>query len=299
MAKSEGPARNRAAIVAAVISAVMAVAKLTVGHFSGSVAVVASGVDSLLDVLASGLNAWAIRHAAEPPDDDHHFGHGKAESLAALAQAGYESDPRLRGAARRMVDRVLPFLKSPLAQKPWIRLGNQHVLPADVTAPSFHLLVMLGYMPHFRSEHYEFMDRLFSYLTQPWPRQQPVQQVGPHLIEQPHLVLGDLLPTRHAMDADMASSLGWLEVMARIGYLKKHDGWCKLLDRLLDDRDRKHVWTPPRSVVMPERVPVWSWPLLPLSDPTFGESADAAFSADVTFRLALIAQLCGREIALA
>jgi hypothetical protein len=157
---------------------------------------------------------------------------------------------------------------------------------------------MLAYMPHFRSEHYEFMDRLFPYLTQPWPRQQPVQQVGPHLIEQPHLVLGDLLPTRNAMDADMASSLGWLEVMARIGYLKKHDGWCKLLDRLLDDRDRKHVWTPPRSVVMPERVPVWSWPLLPLSDPTFGESAGAAFSADVTFRLALVAQLCGREIEL-
>jgi hypothetical protein len=134
-------------------------------------------------------------------------------AAAALAQAGYESDPRLRGAARRLVDRVMPFLKSPLAQKPWIRLGNQHVLPADVTAPSFHLLVMLGYMPHFRSEHYEFMDRLFTYLTQPWPRQQPVQQVGPHLIEQPHLVLGDLLPTRNAMDADMASQarrLTWL-----------------------------------------------------------------------------------------
>jgi hypothetical protein len=219
-------------------------------------------------------------------------------AAAALAQAGYESDPRLRGAARRMVDRVMPFLKSPLAQKPWIRLGNQHVLSADVTAPSFHLLVMLAYMPQFRSEHYEFMDRLFPYLTQPWPRQQPVQQVGPHLIEQPHLVLGDLLPTRNAMDADMASSLGWLEVMARIGYLKKHDGWCKLLDRLLDDRDRKHVWTPPRSVVMPERVPVWAWPLLPLSDPTFGQSADAAFSADVTVRLALVAQLCGRTIEL-
>lgn len=219
-------------------------------------------------------------------------------AAAALAQAGYESDPRLRGAARRLVDRVMTFLRSPLAQKPWIRLGNQHVLPAEVTAPSFHLLVMLGYMPHFRSEHYEFMDRLFTYLTQPWPRQQPIQQVGPHLLEQPHLVLGDLLPTRNAMDADMASSLGWLETMARIGYLKKHDGWCKLLDRLLDDRDRKHVWTPPRSVVMPERVPVWSWPLLPLSDPTFGEAADSAFSADVTFRLALIAQLSGRDIEL-
>ena len=219
-------------------------------------------------------------------------------AAAALAQAGYESDPRLRGAARRLVDRVMTFLRSPLVAKPWMRLGNQHVLPAEVTAPSFHLLVMLAYMPHFRSEHYEFMDRLFTYLTQPWPRQQPVQQVGPHLIEQPHLVLGDLLPTRHAMDGDMASSLGWLEVMARIGYLKKHDGWCKLFERLLDDRDRKHVWTPPRSVVMPERVPVWSWPLLPLSDPTVGEAVKSAFSADVTFRLALIAQLCGRQIEL-
>lgn len=219
-------------------------------------------------------------------------------AAAALAQAGYESDPRLRGAARRLVDRVMPFLKSPLAQKPWIRIGNQHVLPPEVTAPSFHLLVMLAYMPQFRSEHHEFMDRLFRFLTQPWPRQQPMQQVGPHLLEQPHLVLGDLLPTRNAMDADMASSLGWLEIMARLGFLKRHDGWCKLLDRLLDDRDRKHIWTPPRSVVMPEHVPVWSWPLLPLSDPGFGDASPGAFSADVTFRLALVAQLCGREIAL-
>lgn len=219
-------------------------------------------------------------------------------AAAALAQAGYESDPRLRGAARRLVDRVMPFLKSPLAQKPWIRIGNQHVLPPEVTAPSFHLLVMLAYMPQFRSEHHEFMDRLFRFVTQPWPRQQPMQQVGPHLLEQPHLVLGDLLPTRNAMDADMVSSLGWLEIMARLGFLKRHDGWCKLLDRLLDDRDRKQIWTPPRSVVMPEHVPVWSWPLLPLSDPDFGEASLGAFSADVTFRLALVAQLCGREIAL-
>lgn len=219
-------------------------------------------------------------------------------AAAALAQAGYESDPRLRGAARRLVDRVMPFLKSPLAQKPWIRIGNQHVLPPEVTAPSFHLLVMLAYMPLFRSEHHEFMDRLFTFLTQPWPRQQPMQQVGPHLLEQPHLVLGDLLPTRNAMDADMVSSLGWLEIMARLGFLKRHEGWCKLLDRLLDDRDRKHIWTPPRSVAMPEHVPVWSWPLLPLSDPGVGDASLGAFSADVTFRLALVAQLCGREIAL-
>jgi hypothetical protein len=214
-------------------------------------------------------------------------------AAAALATAGYESDPRLRGAARRLTDRVGAYLRSPLATKPWLRLGNQHVLAAEVAAPSFHTLLMLAHMPQFRSEHHEVMDRLFTYLTQPWPRQQAVQQVGAHLIEQPHLALGDFLPTRNVMDADMPSSLAWLEIMARLGFLKKHEGWLRLLDRLLDDRDRKGIWHPPRSVVMPEQVPSWSWPVMPLS--AHDGLADSA-SIDVTFRLGLIARLAGRPI---
>ncbi|MEQ1691016.1 MAG: hypothetical protein ABMA00_07020 [Gemmatimonas sp.] len=216
-------------------------------------------------------------------------------AAAALAQAGYENDPRLRGAARRLTDRVGNYLKSPLAQKPWMRLGNQHVLPAEVAAPSFHTLLMLAHMPLFRTENHEVMDRLFTYLTQPWPRQLIVQQVGPHLIEQPHLVMGDFLATRNTMDADMPSALAWLEIMARLGFLKKHEGWQRLFDRLLDDRDRKGVWHPPRSVVMPERVPAWSWPVMPLDD-----HADLAHatSVDVTFRLGLIARLSGRGVEL-
>lgn len=214
-------------------------------------------------------------------------------AAAALAQAGYEMDPRLRGAARRLLDRVGAFLKSPLAQKPWIRVGNQHVLPPDVAAPSYHLLVMLAFMPHFRSEHHEVMDRLYHHLAQPWPRQQLVQQVGSHVVEQPHLVLGDPLGTRNVMDADMPSALAWLELMARIGYLKRNDGWTRLLDRLLDDRDRKGIWHPPRSVVIPSEVPSWSWPVMPLTDA--GGTVDAE-SVDVTFRLALIAKLAGRPI---
>jgi len=83
------PARNRAAVVAAVISFGLAVAKLVVGVITGSVAVIASGLDSLLDVLASGVNAWAIHAAGAPPDAEHRFGHGKFESIAALAQAGF------------------------------------------------------------------------------------------------------------------------------------------------------------------------------------------------------------------
>lgn len=214
-------------------------------------------------------------------------------AAAALAAAGYEGDPRLRGAARRLIDRVGAYLRSPLSQKPWIRIGNQHVLPAEVHAPSFHTLTMLAHMPLFRSEHHETMDRLYQYVAQPWPRQQAVQQVGAHLLEQSHLVLGDLLPTRNVMDADMPSSLAWLELMARLGYLGRNENWLRLFERLLDDRDRHGVWHPPRSVTMPKTVPAWSWPVLPLSDMA---DAEQALSVDVTFRLGLIARLSGRAI---
>lgn len=219
-------------------------------------------------------------------------------AAAALAQAGYEADPRLRGAARRLIDRVGAFLRTPMAAKPWVRLGNQHVLQAEVAAPSFHLLTMLAYMPQFRSEHGAFMEQLRAWLTAPWPRQAAVQQVGSHLVEQPHLVLGDFLATRGALDGDMPSALAWLELMARIGFLTGHEGWVRLLDRTLDDRDRRSVWTPPRSVVMPTTVPPWSWPTLPLGDVTTDGNPATTLSADVTFRLALIAKLCGREIEL-
>lgn len=224
-------------------------------------------------------------------------------AACALAQAGLEADPRLRGAARRLIDRVYAFFRSPLAQKPFVRLGNQHVLPADAAPPSFHLLVMLSYMPQFRSEHAQFMDHLFRWLTQPWPRQAPVQQVGEQLVEQPHLVLGDFLSTRSGLDGDMPSALAWLETMARLGFLDRHEGWVKLLDRTLADCDRHGVWTPPRSMTMPEQVPVWSWPVLPLHDAPAGPEGTAAdatgLSADVTFRLGLIAKLAGRTLELA
>ncbi|MGV3707399.1 MAG: hypothetical protein ACO1Q7_01065 [Gemmatimonas sp.] len=214
-------------------------------------------------------------------------------AAAALAQAGYELDPRVRGAARRMIDRLSAYLKSPLAQKPWVRVGNQHVLPSEVAAPSFHLLVMLAHMPQFRSEHHETMGRLYTYLAQPWPRQVAVQQIGPHLIDQPHLVLGDFLQTRNAMDADMPSALAWLEIMARLGFLRRNDGWMRLFDRLEVDRDRQGVWHAPRSVEAPGEVPSWSWPLMPL---TGRIEAGAAMDVDVTFRLGLIAKLMGREL---
>jgi len=219
-------------------------------------------------------------------------------AAAALAHGGHAQDPRLRGAARRLIDRVHAFLRSPLAERPWVRRGNQHVLDAEAAPPSYDLLVMLAWMPQFRSEHREFMDRLFAWITQPWPRQMVVQEIGRHTLPQPQLVLGDPLSTRPELDADMPSALAWLETMARLGFLTKHEGWARLLDRALDDRSRKGVWTPPRSVVLPDTVPAWAWPTLPLTDPAPGRDPSLALSADVTFRLALIARLAGRAVLL-
>jgi len=56
---------------------------------SGSVSLLAGLTDSLLDSAASLLNLLAVHYAIRPADDDHRYGHGKAESLAGLAQAAF------------------------------------------------------------------------------------------------------------------------------------------------------------------------------------------------------------------
>lgn len=72
---------------AVALAVLLAVAKLLVWRLSGSVALLASGVDSALDCSASLVNAIAVRYAMKPADEQHRFGHGKLEALAGLGQA--------------------------------------------------------------------------------------------------------------------------------------------------------------------------------------------------------------------
>jgi ferrous-iron efflux pump FieF len=83
------PARRKiaAATIAAATASLLAAAKLIVGVLTGSLAVIATGVDSLMDVACSGLNAYFLRIAAEGPDAEHAYGHGKAEALSGVIQA--------------------------------------------------------------------------------------------------------------------------------------------------------------------------------------------------------------------
>ena len=65
----------------------LAILKFGAGLLTGSLAVIASAVDSLLDIVMSVVNFLAIRQAEEPADAGHSFGHGKYETLATLLQA--------------------------------------------------------------------------------------------------------------------------------------------------------------------------------------------------------------------
>lgn len=79
---------GRAAIFAA---SLLIIVKLVAWIMTGSASILATLTDSLMDVTTSVINLFAIKIALQPADDEHRFGHGKAESLAGLAQAAFIS----------------------------------------------------------------------------------------------------------------------------------------------------------------------------------------------------------------
>ena len=73
----------RLATYASVATAtVLVFAKLVAWYATGSVSIMASLVDSLMDVGASLVNLFAVRYSLQPADSEHRFGHGKAEAIA-------------------------------------------------------------------------------------------------------------------------------------------------------------------------------------------------------------------------
>jgi cation diffusion facilitator family transporter len=68
-----------------VVNLVLALTKIAGGLFGRSHALIADGIESSLDVLSSIMMWGAIKYAERPPDNDHPYGHGKMESLAAVA----------------------------------------------------------------------------------------------------------------------------------------------------------------------------------------------------------------------
>jgi ferrous-iron efflux pump FieF len=83
-------------------------AKAIAWYLSGSIGILASLIDSLMDSFASIINLFAVRYALQPADEDHPYGHGKAEPLAGLAQASF-----IAGSAVFLIFNAVQRLQNP------------------------------------------------------------------------------------------------------------------------------------------------------------------------------------------
>ncbi|MGD9143438.1 MAG: cation diffusion facilitator family transporter [Dehalococcoidia bacterium] len=79
--------RRGAAKLSILVVVSLIILKVVVGVITGSLSVLAQAIDSFLDLFAVSITFLAIRVASRPPDEEHPFGHGKAENVAAIIQA--------------------------------------------------------------------------------------------------------------------------------------------------------------------------------------------------------------------
>ena len=77
---------KRATVVSTSVAALLVVMKMTVGILSGSVAVLASAIDSFLDFIVSLFNFYALNTSQKAPDENFNFGRSKIEPLAAVIE---------------------------------------------------------------------------------------------------------------------------------------------------------------------------------------------------------------------
>ena len=90
------------------VAVTLIAAKVAAWIITDSVAILSTLIDSLLDAFASIVTLLAVRHALQPADSEHRFGHGKAEALAGLGQAAF-----ITGSAALLVAEAAGRLSSP------------------------------------------------------------------------------------------------------------------------------------------------------------------------------------------
>ncbi len=110
--------KEKAALASIAASALLTLGKLVAGLLSGSLALISEAGHGLLDTGATILTYFAVRVSGKPADEEHHYGHGKVEAVAALAETGLlivlalfvvvEAVRRLFGHAAEPVDASWP-----------------------------------------------------------------------------------------------------------------------------------------------------------------------------------------------
>src|SRR5712691_6407214 len=109
--------KQRVALTSIAASAGLTAAKAVVGFATGSLAILSESSHSLIDFAATGMTYFAVRIGDKPADEEHHYGHGKIESLSALAETAllfvlsgvviWEAGKRLLGAEFHAIEATL------------------------------------------------------------------------------------------------------------------------------------------------------------------------------------------------
>ncbi|NJN68749.1 MAG: cation-efflux pump [Chloroflexaceae bacterium] len=79
--------KKSAALLSVGLTVLLASVKLLIGFVSGSLSILAEAADAVIDLVTDGVTFLAVRVSDLPPDEDHPYGHARAENLGALAQA--------------------------------------------------------------------------------------------------------------------------------------------------------------------------------------------------------------------
>ena len=116
--------KERAALGSIAASAALTAAKAIVGLLTGSLAILSEAGHSLLDLAATVLTYFAVRISGKPADAEHQYGHGKVESVTALAETA-----------------LLFLLSGVVIWEAVHRLGGTQAHPVKATAAAFAIIV--------------------------------------------------------------------------------------------------------------------------------------------------------------
>jgi len=78
--------QRKATLISSMVAAILIIIKVVIGFLSGSVGVMASAIDSVLDLIASAFNYFAVTKAEQPADEKFNYGKGKVEALASVIE---------------------------------------------------------------------------------------------------------------------------------------------------------------------------------------------------------------------
>jgi len=225
-----------------------------------------------------GLGLWARRM-------------GREAAAAALARGGHTEDPRLRGAAHRILSDMSQYLRSEHVAKPFRTFKGKTVLEPRACVPTIFAIEMLAFLPTVQRERAGFVDRLGEYFSTAASRRTFWILAGKKQFKPIFELLGDPLHAdAQGRVSDIPFALYWAELMARLGLARRIPSVSRVLARLYHECDELGVWRPRSLRTRPRSTSPLTAHVYPLEGP--GQSP-AQRQTDVTFRLALIAKILG------